>query len=82
MNEFDYHAPDRIDEALAMLADNHEAKALAGGMTLIPTMKQRLAAPSDLVDLGGIRELIGICEDADRIVIGAMTTHASVAESS
>src|SRR3546814_9362500 len=52
---------------------------MAGGMTLIPTLKQRLASPSDLVDLGGIRDLKGIREDGGKLVIGAMTTHATVA---
>ncbi|MFP3386341.1 FAD binding domain-containing protein, partial [Tritonibacter sp. SIMBA_163] len=50
-------------------------------MTLIPTMKQRLAAPSDLVDLGGVADLAGISVDGDRVRIGATTTHAAVAGS-
>jgi len=55
-----------------------EAKLVAGGMTLIPTLKQRLAKPSDLVDLGAISSLVGITDDGDGVVIGAMTRHADV----
>ncbi len=60
---------------------NAEAKLVAGGMTLIPTLKQRLAQPSDLVDLGGIAELKGVKAEGGGITIGAMTTHADVARS-
>jgi carbon-monoxide dehydrogenase medium subunit len=64
-----------------MLAKNGDAKVVAGGMTLIPTLKQRLAQPSDLIDLGGAAELKGIKAEAGGITIGAMTTHAEVARS-
>jgi carbon-monoxide dehydrogenase medium subunit len=81
MHDFAYHCPKSLPEAAALLAANPEAKLIAGGMTLIPTMKQRLASPSDLVDLGGIAGLAGI-EAADReIAVGAVTTHAAVAGS-
>ena len=66
--------------AVADLAAD-EAKLLAGGQTLLPTMKQRLAAPASLVDLGRISELSGISREGDEIVIGAMTRHADVATS-
>ena len=81
MYEFNYHRPASLDEAKQILAGNDEAKLLAGGMTLLPTMKMRLARPSDLVDLSGIDELNGISADGDAIVIGAMTRHADVATS-
>jgi len=54
MYEFNYHRPSSIDEAKKILGDNDEAKLLAGGMTLLPTMKMRLASPSDLIDLSNI----------------------------
>lgn len=81
MYQFEYHRPKTIDEAVRLLADNEEGKVLAGGMTLLPTMKQRLASPSDLVDLGALDELRGIQRQGDKLVIGAMTTHAEVAAS-
>ena len=64
-----------------MLDNNDEAKLLAGGMTLLPTMKLRLAQPSDIVDISGIDTLRGIRADGDSIVIGAMSCHADVASS-
>jgi carbon-monoxide dehydrogenase medium subunit len=79
MHDFNYHRPSSLAEA-AKLATG-EAKIVAGGMTLVPTMKQRLAQPSDLVDLAGIAELKGIKVDGNNIVIGAMTTHNDVANS-
>ena len=60
MYDFAYHSPASVAEAAALLAGMSDAKLLAGGMTLLPTMKQRLAQPSDLVDLGGVAELKGI----------------------
>ncbi|MDV7142116.1 FAD binding domain-containing protein [Tropicimonas sp. TH_r6] len=76
-----YHKPDSLEAALALLSSSEEAKVLAGGHTLLPTMKNHLAAPSDVVDIRGIANLHGICEDGDSIVIGATTTHAEVAGS-
>jgi carbon-monoxide dehydrogenase medium subunit len=81
MYGFDYHRPGSVAEAAALLTRGEDAKLLAGGQTLIPTLKQRLAQPSDLVDLGRIPELKGIAEEAGGITIGAMTTHAEVASS-
>jgi carbon-monoxide dehydrogenase medium subunit len=78
MYEFNYHKPTSLDEIANVLGANEEAKLVAGGMTLIPTLKQRLAKPSDLVDLGAIASLRGITDAADAIVIGAMTRHAEV----
>jgi len=82
MHAFAYHRPRSLAEAADLLGANPDAKLLAGGMTLIPTMKQRLAAPSDLVDLGGIADLLGIAVTDQEVAIGAMTPHASVAGSS
>src|SRR4051812_43080067 len=80
MHAFEYSAPASVADAAAALA-NEDAKILAGGQTLLPTMKQRLAAPSTLVDLRKVAGLAGITREGDSIVIGAMTTHAEVATS-
>ena len=80
MYDFNYHRPSTLAEA-AKLAGGADAKIVAGGMTLVPTMKQRLAQPSDLVDLAGIAELKGIKVDGNTVTIGAMTTHNDVAHS-
>lgn len=79
MYAFNYHRPSSLEEAKKALAAAEDGKFVAGGMTLIPTMKQRLASPSDLVDLGAIAELKGVKEDGGNLVIGAMTPHAQVA---
>ena len=79
MYEFNYHRPASLDAAASALSGAGEGKLVAGGMTLIPTLKQRLAQPSDLIDLNAIADLKGIFEDGGGIVIGAMTTHAEVA---
>lgn len=81
MKSFNYHKPETVDAAVALLTDQADASAIAGGMTLLPTMKQRLAAPDSLVDLSGISGLTGITMDGDVLVIGAMTRHADVAAS-
>ncbi len=78
MHNFDYHAPQTLDSALALLRDKEDGKIIAGGMTLLPTLKQRLAAPSDLIDLAALSEMKGVRRDGNEIVIGAMTTHAEV----
>jgi aerobic carbon-monoxide dehydrogenase medium subunit len=78
MYAFDYHRPQSLSAALADLA-NPDAKALAGGMTLLPTMKQRLASPSAIIDLNKLPELAGVTREGDNLVIGAMTRHADVA---
>jgi carbon-monoxide dehydrogenase medium subunit len=77
---FDYTAPESVADALTALAsDSDEIKVLAGGQSLIPVLKMRLAAPTLIVDLGRIPELNGIADDGDSISIGAMTIHAEVA---
>ena len=80
MYAFDYHRPQSLSDAVAGVA-NPDAKALAGGMTLLPTMKQRLASPAALIDLNKVPELSGIAREGDNLVIGAMTRHADVARS-
>ncbi len=81
MYAFTYYHPTHVAGALADL-EHEDAKLLAGGQTLIPTMKQRLAAPAALVDLGKIRELVGVSREGETLTIGAMTCHADVAASS
>ena len=81
MYEFNYHKPTSLDEIANLLSANEEAKLVAGGMTLIPTLKLRLARPSDLVDLAAITSLRGITDAGDAVVIGAMTRHAEVERS-
>jgi len=77
---FDYLRPSTVDEALTALRDaGDDAKVLAGGQSLVPVLRLRMAAPALLVDLGGVAELRGVRDDGDAIVIGAMTTHATVA---
>ena len=78
---FDYEAPASIDEALALLADDgggREVKVLAGGQSMLPVLKMRLAAPDLVVDLGRIDGLRGVREDDGALVIGAMTTHDEI----
>jgi carbon-monoxide dehydrogenase medium subunit len=79
MYSFNYHSPRTIDEALGLLRGNDEARLLAGGMTLLPAMKLRLARPSDLVDLGRVDGLTGISVGKSAIEIGAMARHADIA---
>jgi aerobic carbon-monoxide dehydrogenase medium subunit len=81
MYETTYHRPASVAEAAALFAKGSEPKYLAGGHTLIPVMKQRLASPSDVIDLGRIKELIGIELSADTVTIKAATTHYDVAGS-
>ncbi|HEY9212898.1 MAG TPA: xanthine dehydrogenase family protein subunit M [Ancylobacter sp.] len=78
MFAFNYHRPETLKLALSTLGANEDAKLLAGGQTLIATLKQRLASPSDLVDLAAIPGLRGIEVKDSRLVIGAMTRHADV----
>lgn len=81
MYEFAYHRPKTLAEAASLLQGASDGRLLAGGHTLIPTMKQRLASPSDVIDLGAVTELKGIRQEGDRLVVGAATTHAEVAAS-
>ncbi len=78
MYPFTYHRPSDLAAVQALLATQEEAKLLAGGQTLVATLKQRLASPSDLVDLSAVPGLVGISREGDTLVIGAMTPHAQV----
>jgi carbon-monoxide dehydrogenase medium subunit len=81
MYETTYHRASSVDEAAAMFAKGSEPKYLAGGQTLLPVMKQRLAAPSDVIDIARIKELTGIEASGDTLTIKAATTHYDVANS-
>jgi carbon-monoxide dehydrogenase medium subunit len=81
MHNFNYHRPASVADAVKALGAASDGKILAGGHTLLPTMKQRLAAPSDLIDISAIAELKGIKADGNNLVIGATTPHAEVARS-
>jgi carbon-monoxide dehydrogenase medium subunit len=78
---FDYESPVSLSEALSLLASNQDAKVLAGGHSLLPAMKLRLAQPAMLIDIGRISGLNYIRESGDTIGIGALTTHAEIAAS-
>jgi carbon-monoxide dehydrogenase medium subunit len=81
MYSFNYQRVATVDEAVQALGRARDGKLVAGGMSLIPTMKLRLAHPSDLIDLAGIASLRGIKRVGNSIEIGAMTRHAEVAAS-
>jgi carbon-monoxide dehydrogenase medium subunit len=81
MYQTTYHSPSSVDEAAALFAKGKEAKFLAGGQTLLPVMKQRLAAPSDVVDLSRIKELIGVEVSGDTVTVKGATPHYDVAQS-
>ncbi|HJP50013.1 MAG: xanthine dehydrogenase family protein subunit M [Pseudomonadales bacterium] len=82
MYDFSHQKVSSVAGAVAAIQNAEDGKFIAGGQTMLPTMKHRLASPSDLIDLGGITELNGINVDGDVVIIGAMTTHAAVAASS
>jgi carbon-monoxide dehydrogenase medium subunit len=74
-----YHRASSLDDAVKLAKRGEDAKFLSGGMTLIPAMKTRLSAPSDLIDLGRVAEMKGIKVSGKNVTIGAGTTHAEVA---
>jgi aerobic carbon-monoxide dehydrogenase medium subunit len=78
MQDFNYHRPTSVADAVKLLKDHPDAKLLSGGMTIIPTMKQRLASPSDVIDLGAVG-LSGISAEGSTLTVQACTTHAEVA---
>lgn len=82
MYNFSYQKVSSVADAVDAMQKADDGKFVAGGQTMLPTMKHRLASPSDVIDLGGIDELSGISVDGDTVSIGAMTTHAEVAASS
>ncbi|MCL2429755.1 MAG: xanthine dehydrogenase family protein subunit M [Alphaproteobacteria bacterium] len=81
MYNFNYHCATGLRQATNLLGKSEDAKLLAGGQTLLPTMKQRLASPSDLIDLNQVDGMSGIEVSTRNLVIGAMTRHADVARS-
>ena len=78
---FELHRPETLDEAIRLLGDEGDTKVIAGGHSLLPAMKLRLSMPSALVDIGRIPGLDEISQEGDTLVIGALTTHATVASS-
>jgi aerobic carbon-monoxide dehydrogenase medium subunit len=77
--QFEYTRPSSLDEAIRALADGgDDAKVIAGGQSLLPLLRLRLAYPELLVDIGGLNELVGIADDGDSLLIGARTTHYQV----
>lgn len=80
-SKFEYYAPASVKEAVALLSKNKDAKILAGGHSLLPAMKIRLANPAVLVDIGKIANLSGVRVGGDGLTIGALTTHAMIAAS-
>jgi aerobic carbon-monoxide dehydrogenase medium subunit len=81
MYQFTYHCPDDLAKAVALLEQGEDVKVLAGGQTLLPTMKQRLASPADLVDINKIAGIDAIEASGDSLKIGALARHATVASS-
>lgn len=76
---FDYEVAESVDHAIALLGEKEDAKLLAGGHSLLPAMKLRLARPSTLIDIGRLADLSYVREDGDWIAIGGLTRHADVA---
>lgn len=81
MHPFTYHRPSSLGEALAIFRNKTNASFMAGGQTLLPTMKNRLAAPDHLIDLRDLEELQGTQRDGETLIIGAATAHSDVASS-
>jgi aerobic carbon-monoxide dehydrogenase medium subunit len=81
MYSFNYQKAKSVDDAAKAIAKNADARLLAGGQSLIAAMKLRLAKPSDLVDIGGVKDLAGIKADGKALTLGAMSRHAEVAAS-
>ncbi|HEY1983481.1 MAG TPA: FAD binding domain-containing protein, partial [Xanthobacteraceae bacterium] len=76
-----YHRASSVDEAATLFGKGTEAKYLAGGQTLLPVMRQRLASPSDVIDLSRIKDMIGITATGNGVEIKGATTHYDVAQS-
>jgi aerobic carbon-monoxide dehydrogenase medium subunit len=81
MYETTYHRASSIDDAVALFAKGKEAKFLAGGQTLLPVMKQRLAAPSDVIDIVRLKDMVGVEASADTLTIRAATTYFDIMQS-
>ncbi len=78
---FEYARAESVDHAIELLSSNEDAKILAGGHSLLPLMRLRLARPSMLIDIGRVTDLSGIRADGDSVAIGALTRHHDVANS-
>src|SRR4029079_6261315 len=78
MDNFNYHRPSKPADAVKLMKKAKDGKFLSGGMTLLPTMKQGLAAPSDIIDLGGLKNS-GVTAAAGKVTVKAGTAHADVA---
>jgi aerobic carbon-monoxide dehydrogenase medium subunit len=78
---FDYEVAESVDHAIALLGEREDAKLLAGGHSLVPAMRLRIARPACIVDLGRLSDLSYIQEEGDSVAIGALTRHADVASS-
>ena len=81
MHEFNYHTAKTISDAISTLSSSDDGVVMAGGQTLLPTLKQRLAAPSDVIDIATISDLNSITISGDTLELGALVTHASVSGS-
>jgi aerobic carbon-monoxide dehydrogenase medium subunit len=81
MHAFQYHRPTSSKEAITLAGQKSEGRYLAGGQSLVQAMKLRLSSPTDLIDLGTIKDLVGIKVSAAAVEVGAMTRHADVAAS-
>jgi len=81
MYDFEYHKPSSIADAVKLLAADPDARAISGGMTLLPALKLRLNKPTSVVDLSGIGELRGVRREGNTLVIGALTKHYEIATS-
>src|SRR4030095_8032472 len=81
MHAFEYHRPSSTKDAVGLAGKKDEGRYLAGGQSLVQAMKLRLSSPTDLIDLGTIKELVGIKASGSGVEIGAMTRHADVAAS-
>ncbi len=79
-DNFEYHSADSVENAVSLLADNPEAELIAGGHSLLPTMKTGLASPDALVDISGVDDLVGIQRGDDSTQVGAMTVYADIAD--
>ncbi|MFB6140527.1 MAG: xanthine dehydrogenase family protein subunit M [Halosimplex sp.] len=79
-DRFEFHSAETVDEAVTLLSDNPDAELIAGGHSLLPTMKSGLASPDALVDISGVDGLEGVDRDGDATRIGAMTPYATVAD--
>jgi carbon-monoxide dehydrogenase medium subunit len=81
MHQTTYHRPSSVDEAASLFAKGSDSKYLAGGHTLLPVMKQRLASPTDVIDLARIKDLVGIESSGDTLTIKAATTYFAILSS-